>query len=256
MRNRVIAVLASSLALASAACAPALASTVIDKPPSITVIGTGRVKAKPDEAALQMGVVTTGKTASEALSANNKAMAGLMATLAQHNIQERDVQTANFSVYPEYRRPEPIREPNVEMMPMPTSPDLRVNIIGYRVSNEVRVRIRQVSDLGKLLDAVVNSGANNVNSIAFTFSNPESLLSEARAKAVADAKRKADQYAAAAGTKAGKVLYIDEQNNLNQPYPVPNAGFTSMTTRDGEAVSIASGEQEIGTTVTVVYAIE
>jgi uncharacterized protein YggE len=231
----------------------ALADSTV-KPWSITVIGTGRVKAKPDEAALQMGVVTQGKTASEALAANNRAMAALMATLNEHGIQERDVQTANFNVFPDYRRDAPPR-PYTETTSTDTAMAATATIVSYRVSNEVRVRVRKTADFGKLLDAVVKSGANNINGISFTFSNPEELLTEARAKAIADAKKKATEYATAAGTTLGKVLYIDEQANQNQPYPVPNAGFVGMTMRGGDTVSIASGEQEVATSVTVTYAI-
>jgi uncharacterized protein YggE len=219
-----------------------------DIPPSVTVIGNGRVKAKPDEASLQMGVVTQGKTASEALAANNTAMAALMNTLREQGIQERDVQTANFSVFPEYRREPPT--PTETRMPSLSQID------SYRVSNEVRVRIRQTTILGKLLDSVVKNGANNIHGVSFTFSNPEALLSEARAKAIADAKRKATEYANAAEIKIGKAIFIDEQANMNQPYMIANSGMATMNTRTGDAVSIASGEQELSTTVTVVYRIE
>jgi uncharacterized protein YggE len=206
---------------------------------SITVVGTGEASAKPDMAEISMGVVTQAATAGEALSANNAAMDRLLKLLAGSGIADKDVQTTQFSVSPQYRH-----EPRGQAPP---------TITGYNVTNQVRVKVRQMASLGKVLDQAVGEGANQVHGISFSVAEPESLLDAARRDAVGDAKRRAQLYAEAAGVKVGRVLLIQEQAPR---FPQPQMMAMSARAGGGGAVPIASGEQEFRASVTVTYGIE
>jgi uncharacterized protein YggE len=206
--------------------------------PSLTVVGTGEVTARPDLAVVQVGVVTQALSAAKALQENNEAMSRLFKALTARGIAEKDVQTANFHVAPRHRNPqrgEPAHE-----------------IIGYQVSNQVRVKVRQLTALGPLLDELVGEGANQVHGIQFTVAEPNQLLDEARRKAVANARHKAELYADAAGVKLGRVLLVQEQAPSFPHAPVAFGGVREAVA----AVPVAPGEQEFQATITVTYALE
>jgi uncharacterized protein YggE len=207
-------------------------------PPSIAVTGTGKVSAKPDLAMITMGVTMEAPTAKAALAANTKAMTDLMAAVKQHGIADRDVQTSNFTIYPQYSNSPGERRPH---------------ITSYRVDNQVRVRVRNLAGLGDLLDVVVQNGANNMNGISFQIDNPEPLLDKARVDAVNDARRKAMLYAQAAGVKLGRVLYISESGGYVPPQP---RMMTNSFAGASAAVPVEAGENEMQSTINVVYALE
>src|SRR5262249_43538113 len=135
-----------------------------DRPlvPSITVVGTGEASARPDMAHLQIGVVTQSASAGEALRSNNDAMDRLLKALAARDIAEKGGQTSNFSVPRQYRR-----GPHGQMEP---------EIVGYQVSNQVHVKVRQLATLGAVLDEVVRKGANQVQGITFSVAEPQPIL--------------------------------------------------------------------------------
>jgi hypothetical protein len=209
-------------------------------PPSITVSGTARAHAKPDLAHVEVGVSTDGPTAAAALAANNAAMNGLMSTLKAQGIEDRDIQTSGFNIEPQYR-------------PTDSSNYRRPQIVGYRVNNQVHVRVRHMNQLGPLLDTLVKSGANNVGGISFTIDEPEHILDTIRAAAVEDAHRKALLYAEGAHVKLGRVLYVNEGGGMPVPFPQPRMMAMAAS---AESVPIATGENELAVSVTVVYAIE
>jgi uncharacterized protein YggE len=204
--------------------------------PSITVVGTGKASASPDMAQVQVGVVTDAPTAVKALKDNNEAMSRLFSTLEARGIAKKDVQTSNFSVVPQYKR-----GPHGEQLP---------EVVGYRVSNQVAVKVRKLDSLGQVLDEVVQQGANAVQGVSFAVAEPTPLLDEARRKAVADARRKAELYAKEAGVQVGTVLLIQE---ATPRVPTPLAMDFARGAAGG--VPIAEGEQEFGASVTVTYAI-
>jgi uncharacterized protein len=224
--------------------APVQAQTTQNLPPSITVVGTGRAFAKPDLVQIQSGVTTQGATAAAALAANNTAMAELLATLKKFGIEDRDVLTSNFSVNPEYGNMQPYSGGGRPQRP---------KIVSYRVDNSVHLKIRDIKKLGPLLDALVQSGANNVNSINFTVAEPDPIVDKARASAIADARRKAQIYAESAGVKLGKVLYVTEAGG-GMPPPMPRMMMAGAAMES--SVPIASGETEMQTSVSVIFAIE
>jgi uncharacterized protein len=164
--------------------------------PSITVVGSDEVSAKPDMAEIQVGVVTQAQAAVKAVNDNTEAMQKLFKALGTRGIKDKDLQTSNFSVSPQYRH-----GPRGEQLP---------EIAGYQVNNDLRIKVRKLDQLGEILDELVNQGANNVHGISFSVAEPRPLQDEARKKALADARRKAELYAGAAGVKVGRVLLIEE----------------------------------------------
>jgi uncharacterized protein YggE len=206
--------------------------------PSVTVTGSGEASARPDMASVQVGVVTEGASASEALKKNSEAMAGLMQSLAGQGIAEKDIQTTNVSVSPRYS----------------SGPDRgSMHIVGYEASNNVQAKIRQLSNLGTILDDVVEKGANRMHGVAFSVAEPNPILDQARQKAIQDAHRKADLYAMAAGVKLGRVLLIEEQSHHLPRMEPMMMGRATMAV---PAVPIASGEQEFRVSISVTYALE
>ncbi len=234
--------LSASLGLLTvlSAAAPSWAIEMKELPPSVSVTGEGHAYARPDQAQISMGVVSDSKTAAIALKNNSEKMTKLIATLKVKGIAEKDILTSNFSVNPQYRYD------NVNGQQRPS-------IIGYQVSNDVQVKIRNLPTLGDILDAVVTAGANNVNGISFSLAEPDGVLDQARQKAMSDAKRKAELYAGAAGVKVGRVLYITESSGTVQP---PRPMMMQAARASMESVPISSGEQESTASITVVYAIE
>jgi uncharacterized protein YggE len=191
-------------------------------------------------ATVQVGVVTEGASASEALKKNSEAMAGLMQSLAGQGIADKDIQTTNVSVSPRYSS-------------YSSSGDRgSMHIVGYEASNNVQAKIRQLPNLGSILDDVVEKGANRMHGVAFSVAEPNPILDQARQKAIQDARRKADLYATAAGLKVGRVLLIEEQSH-HLPRMEPMVMGRAMA---ASAVPVASGEQEFRVSISVTYALE
>lgn len=202
------------------------------------VSGTGEVSAAPDMATINTGVVTQAESAREALSGNNAAMEKIMSTLKKHDVADKDVQTTNFNVSPIYKRDNRGRQLN--------------EIEAYRVQNTVQVHVRKLANLGKVLDALVQAGSNQISGIRFDIDDQEGLLNQARSRAIRDARSRAEIYAQAEGVKVGRVRQISEQQiAMPRPMPMGYAQAEAAVSR----VPVAAGEQEIRVTVQVVYDI-
>jgi hypothetical protein len=233
MKHRIlIAAVAAAFLVAGL---PALAKD--DKPRTITVQGTGEAIATPDIARVNVGVVTEGDSAGKTLSANNDAMARLFKVLNGFDIAERDRQTSGFNVSPRYSRPG--RDGGAP------------EIVGYRVTNQVSIRVRKLGDVGALLDALVKDGANQIQSIGFTLDDPRSALDQARKNAITDAKRRAKLYAKELGVDVGDVLTVTELASRG-----PVAEFAAPRLAVAKAVPVAPGEQTFSASVTVVFELE
>lgn len=208
--------------------------------PRIVVAGEGEAAAKPDMAVLTLGVMRDAATAREALDANNDAMAAVIAAMKSEGIEERDLQTSNFSINPVY------------VYPQSEQRDQAPKISGYQVTNTLSVRLRDISKIGAVLDKSVTLGVNQGGGIAFTNEDPSATLTEARVDAVKDAMNKARTLAEAAGVTLGKVIEIAEQASSPQP-PMPFA----MKARDAmaESVPVEAGENSYRVTVSVTFEI-
>jgi uncharacterized protein YggE len=204
---------------------------------SITVTGRGEFSAKPDLAEIDAGVVTQAATAAAALDQNSEKMQKVLEGLTASAIAKKDIQTSRFSISPLYHRPKR------------GSSEGR-KIVGYRVVNQVRVKIRDIDRLGRTLDRLVRLGANQLNGVRFSISKPEPLLDKARVKAMKEARRKAELLTEAGGAKVGRILSIHE-NGRQAPRPV-FAARAEMA----QSVPIAPGEQTLSVNVLVIYEID
>lgn len=204
--------------------------------PSITVVGSDSTTARPDMAEITIGVVTQAPTAGKALKDNNASMDALFKTLAAQGIADKDMQTANLSVQPQYRQ-----NRNGEQQP---------EIVGYQVVNQLHIKVRKLASLGTILDEVVGQGANQMHGISFGVAENTPHLDAARSKAVADARRKAELYAKAAGVKLGRVLLIQEET-ARPPIPLMQS-----FARADKGVPVAPGELEFHASITITYALE
>jgi uncharacterized protein len=225
----------SSLSLAVAAAtwlaAPALAQT---PPPAISVTGEATVSVPPDQAQIDGGVTSDGKTAREASEANNAAMGKVLLALKGAGIDEKDYQTSRLSLQPQYA-------PN-RSGPSP--------VVGYRASNRVTVKLRDVTKIAGIIDVLVGAGANELGGINFMVSQASKLLDDAREKAIADARRKAEIYAKAAGVTLGEPLSISEEGSA------PPVFRSKMVAGMAASAPVAQGEETLSVTVGVSWAIK
>ncbi|ODT12172.1 MAG: hypothetical protein ABS35_40865 [Kaistia sp. SCN 65-12] len=228
-------ILASTMMVALAA--PALAQQA-PQPPTLTVFGDGVATAAPDIAVVTLGVVSEAATAKEALAANATDMTAVIAAITDAGIANKDIATSGLSVNPVYS--DPSKDPNG-----------RAQVTGYRVQNQVTVKIRDLAKSGPLLDKVVTAGANRVTGIDFDIDKASALRDEAMKAAIAEARRKAELMAEAAGVKLGPIQSVQTSEGGGVPI-----FRTQMAMKADVATPVMGGEQQITANATLVYIIE
>ncbi|MCX8126055.1 MAG: SIMPL domain-containing protein [Dehalococcoidia bacterium] len=243
-----------TLALVGAvACAPITSNPQLTTPASVVVqsnqqtglwvTGEGRVSAAPDVAIVSLGIEAQAKTVTEAQAQASSAMDRVMKALTTNGVADKDIQTQRFSIVQVTRWNKDLN---------------RDEVIGYRVTNMVVAKIRNLNNAGAIIDAVVSAGGDmtRIQGIAFSIDDPSKYYKEARDKAVADAMAKAKQIAAGADIKLGKPTYISEsQVYVPQPRIV---GYDFMKTAAPEPsppTPISPGETEVRLSVQIVYEI-
>ncbi|MDB5660568.1 MAG: hypothetical protein JWS10_3183 [Cypionkella sp.] len=225
---RVINSLFLSAALALPLAAPAFADNVI------TVTGEATVQVTPDMATISLGVTTDGASAAEAMAANSKALQAVIDRLKSAGIEDRDLQTSNLSLNPNWIGYDSGQTPK---------------IAGYVASNMLSVRVRALDTLGSVLDASITDGANALNGITFDLAAPRPAQDEARKAAIADAKARAELLTSAAGVKLGKIESITESAGYGAPTPM------FRDEKAAAAVPVASGQIGMSAAVTITYEI-
>jgi uncharacterized protein len=223
----------AAVALAGALLTAPVRAQVIP-PATISVTGEATVSVPPDLAEIEGGVTSEAKTAREASEANNAAMGKVLQALKGAGIEEKDVQTSRLSLQP-------------QSAPNRTGPS---TVAGYRASNRVTIRVRDVTKVANVIDTLVGAGANEIGGINFVVSQASKLLDEARERAVADARRKAEIYAKAAGVTLGAPLSISEEGNSA---PVP---YRRMAAGMAVSAPVAQGEETLAVSVSVSWAIK
>ena len=203
--------------------------------PSITVTGEGRVAVRPDMATIRLGVTTEARSAADALSANSADMARVLGFLGEAGIAEADIQTSGLRLNP---RHEDYRNDS-------SAP----RVIGFVATNEVTVRLRDLDRLGTVLDKVVGEGANRFDGLSFGLSDDAAALADARRRAVAEARTKAETYAGAAGVVLGPVRAITDQSGGVAPMDM-RLSMAAM-----ESVPVAPGEVTVQASVTITWAL-
>jgi uncharacterized protein YggE len=212
----------------------------ISDQPRISVHGQGSVSAKPDLVNLQVGVQIQRDKLEAAQAEAITKMDAVMKQIKAADIEEKDISTSQYNV-------EPVMNYN--------NPNQPPEVIGFRVTNIVDVKVRDISRAGKLIDDLVGSGANTVQGLSFGFSDPSALTRQAREKAVADAHSKAEQLAKLSGVTLGAPILIEE--GVFSP-PVPRMAMMAKAemSMGGAATAISPGQQEVRVDINVHYAIK
>lgn len=241
---RPLAALCAVMAMILISAQPVAASSADKANRTMTLTGTGTVYAAPDTAAVGIGVITQGETADEATTANSAAMANVIDVLKSLGIEARDIRTSSFNISPRY------------VYPNRDNRDAPPRIAGYDVSNEIYAKVRDLTILGDVLDKAVRAGANRINSVSFFIDEAAELEDDARRRAVADARRKAQLYAEAADVTLGPVVSIAEAP-VAAPFPgMPIMARSLSASPEAAPVPLEEGEQAITMRITITWALE
>ncbi|MDP3677186.1 MAG: SIMPL domain-containing protein [Novosphingobium sp.] len=209
----------------------------------LTVSADGRSLRTPDLAVFSAGVTSSGKTAGEALRSNAADMSRVVAALKRAGIADRDIQTSNLSLNPVYAPP--VQRPDGQY----DQPEQR--IVGYQANNTVTVRQRKLGEFGRVIDTLVEAGANQVNGPSFQMDEPDAASDEARLAAMTKARARAELYAGAAGLRVVRILSISESGGYN---PGPPVIYARMAADSAQASSpVAAGEIQLNANVTVMF---
>ena len=227
--------------VAGASSAPAAESQMSDVANGrwVEVSGEGSISAAPDFARVTLGVTSTGKTAGDAMAANAKAANALVSLVKAEGVAPADIQTSELSISPMFS--EPVH-----------GQDTAPTITGYSVSNNVAVTVREIVRLGALLDKAISAGANSIYGISFGHDNLSDLLDRARPLAVADARRKAEIYAAAGGAKLGRLMALTEDGGSRPPIAFSRAFAAGAPA----PTPIEAGEDKLVLTVTTRFELK
>ncbi|WP_254492965.1 SIMPL domain-containing protein [Bartonella sp. B1099] len=201
---------------------------------TITVTAIGESQAAPDMAIINLAVVTYDKTAQKALASNNQSINDIIKAFKNNGIQANDLQTSGLSIYQ-------------------SSHEKKNNEKLYHVSNSLTVRIRDLSNAGKIFDQAMALGINSVNGITFTNADTKPFYQEARKKAITEAIEKAQTIAQAADLKLGKIIEINEKDDYYRPTPRLMSRAADASYAD---TNFAGGELNYNVSVTVVFAID
>jgi uncharacterized protein YggE len=234
--------LAGLLLVAATACSAPAAAQDPDTdgtPRTIVVTGTGTAYGNPDTATIQIGVQTRNTDPGQAVSENTTKVQGLIDVLKAQGIAEADLQTSNFSLYAQQ-----------DYDPVSGQPR---ETITYFVDNTLSITVRDINNLGNTLSAAVDAGANNIYNVAFSAADVTALEGQARDKAMADARARAEALAQAAGVTLDQVLTVSESSYGAQPPIVYGRGGADM--QETAAVPIQTGQIQVNMQVYVTYTI-
>jgi uncharacterized protein YggE len=205
--------------------------------PGLTVVGTGTVEASPDIVYLTLGVDLKAGDAATVVTDASGRMDRVLAAFKAAGVAEEDIHTASYNLW-------------VEQQYDPQTGNY-TGVLDYHIMHTVRITLRDLSQVGTVLAAAVEAGANSVNEITFSVADPDRLATEARARAIADAQQRAQEMAGALGITLGKVVSVSESGGYT-PTPV------SYDSRAGAmeyaaAVPLPAGSFSVSISVVVVY---
>ncbi len=206
--------------------------------PSIRVTGESTVTVKPDQAIIDIGVMTQAATAQAAASQNAQKTDAVIAELKRVLGASADIKTISYSLSPNYRYPRDGGQPT---------------IAGYNASNTVQVKINDLAQVGKVIDAATQSGANNINALRFTLRDEQAARTQALQEAAVKARAKAQSLATALGLRVQRILHVEESGNISHPIPIMGRAVAEMA--QNAPTPIEAGTIEIRAMVTMVVEI-
>ena len=236
MNRLKLAIAAALLAAPAAATAQAVIPGYGIAGTRLDISATGEVTRIPDLAIISAGVQTLRPTATAAIEENAERMERVRAALKRAGIEDKDIQTASINLNPEYRY--------VENQPP--------QLTGYRASNTLSVKFRDLKRTGAILDALVREGANQINGPSLTIDKPETAYDEARVKAVANGRARAELYARALGMRVVRLLSVSEGGSVHVPPPMPYARMAAMDSAQA-VTKIDPGTQDLSVSVAMSF---
>jgi uncharacterized protein YggE len=240
MKNALVAALllgAAAMPSAAAAQQSTINQTITGT--RLDVNATGDVARVPDLATISAGVVSRAATATSAIQQTATRMARVREALRRAGIADRDIQTSNISLNPDY----------VYASNQPPK------LSGYSASNQVTVRFHDIASTGKILDALVEQGANQISGPNLSIEHPEAALDEARAKAVAIGRARADLYARTAGMRVARIVSMSESGGYAPPPPMPPMVMMAERSQAAES-KIDPGEQKLQISVSMTFELQ
>lgn len=227
--------------MALSACTTPVTVSTAPQPNTIAVTGNGIVYGQPDMAMVFIGAETRNVDPAKAVDDNTAKMNAIMAALKELGIEEKDMQTSNFSVnaqqdYDENGQPK--------------------GTFTYVVNNSLTVTIRDLTKVGQALGKAVGAGANSINGVSFSVNDPAALEAQARDKAMADAKARAEQLAKAAGVTLGAVSSVSEFTSGPIPFEAKGFAADAAQAGGGGPVPVSSGQIQVNLQVNVTYLIK
>ena len=232
-----LALVGCNAAQAGGTAAPAAQSGSTVNAGGVTVVGQGTAYGQPDQATVVVGVESFAATVAEATTQNQTTLDNVMAALAAAGIAAEDIQTTNYSLFAEQTYGE-------------NGP---TGIAGYRVSNQVNVKIRDIALVGDVLAAVTEAGANAIYGVNFSVADPAALEAEARALAMQDAANRAASLAELGNVALGDITVISEV--VGTPV-MPLSGGYAMEQAASAAPGISPGQLSYQVQVQVTYSIQ
>ena len=205
----------------------------------LDINATGEVTRVPDVAIISAGVVSRATTATAALQDSADRMQKVLAALKRAGVNDRDIQTSSVSLNPEYRYPE----------------NQTPQLVGYTASNQLTIKFRDIRTSGKILDALVAQGANQINGPNLTLDKPEAALDEARANAIATGRARAELYARSLGMRVVRVVSVSESGGYAVPPPAPPMPMM-MARGERDSTSIQPDEQKLQVSVAMTFELQ
>jgi uncharacterized protein YggE len=238
-----------------------------DGPSGIWVSGNGKASGAPDLAVISLGVESLEETAAEARANAAEAMSDVMDVLTEAEVSSEDIQTSHFNISPRYQGVEVERcEDDVDNAKVGAQTESSETcykvwenrLVGYTVSNQASVKIRDLDDVGTIIDEVAEAAGDlvRIRGISFAIDEPQSLQDEARADAVSDMERRAELLAELSGVALGPLVYINEGSSFAQPpQPVYARAESALASADA-STAISAGQLEFSMRVQGVYLIQ
>lgn len=207
-------------------------------PTTLSLSASGEVSAAPDKATINFAVVSQGKTASDAMKANNIRMNAVMASLKSAGIADKDIQTSSLNLSPQYDYTD----------------GQHPRLTGYQAQNQITVRINDLSQTGPVIDTVIKAGINQIDSINFGLKNDDALKDQARQSAVKTLMARAELYAQATGMHVKRILTLSESDQSYQP-PQPMMFARAEKSADA-STPVAAGELQLSVQVSATFELE
>lgn len=214
---------------------------------TITVSGVGDIYSKPDLAKMSFSVVSDAKTVVQAMSDNTGKMNAVIAFMRGQGVEDKDLATTSFNINPVY-------DYNQAACGLTSCPPSQRVLTGYEVTQSLQVKIRALDKVGAVIEGATAAGANQSGDLQFTIDNPDSLVDQARAQAIAKAKSQADEIASRLDVKLARITGFSEGSMA--PAPMYDVAEKAMASGTGAAPNIQTGQSKVEVTVNITYEIE